>query len=142
MDSLRSGGLPRWAALSACGDAAVILLFAAIGRSSHHAAENGQILGAVGTAAPFLAGWFLSAFAFGGYRADALSSPGAAARRAARVWIPGGLIGCAVRSAIEGHITPAAFVAIALGFNLVLLAAWRAALTRALQGLRPGSATT
>jgi hypothetical protein len=124
----RPGEVDRTRAIAACGDIAVLLLFAAIGRSSHHAQDHGPLLGVLGTAAPFIAGWFAAAALLGAFAEDALSSPGLAARRVARAWIPGGLLGCAIRSAIDGHLTPASFVAIVLGFNLILLAGWRAAL--------------
>jgi hypothetical protein len=134
MDPQRFGGVDRARTIAACGDTAVLLLFAAIGRSSHHAQDHGPVLGVLGTAAPFIAGWFAAAAVLGAFAGDALSSPGLAARRAARAWIPGALLGCAIRSAVEGHLTPISFVAIALGFNLILLTVWRTALAALIGG--------
>jgi len=114
--------------LAALGDAAILITFAGVGRSSHHAQDNGAVLGTLGTAAPFLIGWFLAALAGGAYRDSAFAGQHASAVTVARGWVPGCLIGCGIRSATEGHLTPPSFVAIALGFNLVLLVAWRALL--------------
>ncbi|HEX8918367.1 MAG TPA: DUF3054 domain-containing protein [Chloroflexota bacterium] len=44
--------------VTAVGDAASILLFAALGRNSHHETGGGAVAGALGVAAPFLVGWF------------------------------------------------------------------------------------
>jgi Protein of unknown function (DUF3054) len=118
--------------LAAAGDATVLVAFAAIGRSSHDAGDGGPVLGTLGTAAPFLVGWFLAGIVGGTYRDRAFETQGESVRAVVRSWLSGCLIGCGIRSAIEHHLTPPSFVAIALAFNLALLLGWRAALVRAL----------
>lgn len=118
--------------LAAVGDAAVLIAFAAIGRSSHHAGDGGPVLGTLGTAAPFLAGWFLAGILGGAYRDRAFATRGESVRAVLRSWLSGCLVGCGIRSATEHHLAPPSFVAIALTFNLALLLGWRAVLIRAL----------
>lgn len=113
----------------AIGDALILLLFAAIGRSSHH--QGGPVVETVLVALPFLIGWFSAAWAQGVYRPEAFSSAPAALAITARTWLAGGIIGLIIRSVAEHHLAPPTFVAIALGFNLVLLCAWHATATLA-----------
>ena len=116
---------PGLKALAGSGDAIVILAFAVIGRSSHHAQDGGEILGVLGTATPFLIGWFLSALAGGAYRDRAFAGQRSSAFTTAGCWLAGCVIGCGLRSAIERHVTPLSFVAVALLFNGLFLTTWR-----------------
>jgi hypothetical protein len=72
-------------ALLVVGDAAALLIFAAIGRMNH---GEGLALGdVVGTASPFLAGWFGAAALLGGYGKAAVGGRTApAALLAAKCW--------------------------------------------------------
>ncbi len=113
------------------GDVVAILVFAAAGRAAH-GEEGNPVLHAAFVAAPFLIGWFVAAVPLGAYRPPVLQSTPTAISCTAVAWLVGGTIGLAIRSAIEGRVVPPAFVAVALGFVLVLLVLWRAALTAAL----------
>lgn len=110
------------------GDALIFLAFAFIGRTSHREADAGAITGLLGTALPFLAGWFASAVAFGGYASDTLSTVRIATTRTLRVWVIGCAIALAIRSVLEHRIVPLTFAAIAFTFNLMLLATWHGCL--------------
>jgi hypothetical protein len=112
-------------AIAAVGDVAIILLFAAIGRASHHETASNPMLHTVGTAAPFLVGWVAGAMIGGAYSKDGLEGGKRGLIVVGRSWLLGGLIGLAIRSMLERRIVPVTFAAIALGFNLVLLLLWR-----------------
>lgn len=114
-------------AAAATGDALAILAFAAIGRASH-GEQAGALLRTLGTALPFLIGWFAAALGTGAYTVLAFSSLRASLFHTARAWLLGGLIGLAIRSALEHRLVPASFAAIALSFNLVTLSLWRSIL--------------
>jgi hypothetical protein len=117
--------------IAAAGDATILLAFAAIGRASHREQGAELVPGVLGTAAPFLVGWYAAALLLGVYRADTFSSPRKSAFAAAYSWLPGGLIGLAIRSALEGHVVPVSFAIVALSFNLPLLLLWHAAIVLA-----------
>lgn len=110
------------------GDALIFLAFAFIGRTSHREADAGAITGVLGTALPFLAGWFAGASAFGGYASDALSTVRIATIHTLRVWVVGCAIALAIRSVLEHRVVPLTFAAIAFAFNLMLLAIWHGSL--------------
>lgn len=115
----------RKALAAAIGDAVVILLFAFIGRNTH--GEHGNVLlGTLGVAAPFLIGWYLAAIPLGAYSRAALERIRPDLLRTVRSWLAGGVIGLIIRSFQEGRPVHLAFVAVALGFVLVLLVLWRA----------------
>lgn len=112
------------------GDAAALLLFAAIGRLSHH--EPVSLGALLGTAWPFMAGWFASAALLGGYSKAAQGGKvGAAAGVAAKSWALGIPAGLLVRTATRGYIPDPAFIAVSMAANGVLLVGWRAALAAA-----------
>ena len=117
-------------ALLVGGDAAALLAFAAIGRVSHHEALT---LGAlVGTAWPFMAGWFGAAALLGGYgKAAQGGDAGAAAGAAAKAWAVGIPVGLLLRSASRGYFPDPSFIGVAMAANGVLLLGWRTALAAA-----------
>ncbi len=123
-----SHGMPWLVPLAAAGDALVLLIFAAIGRASHGEAVGGAALRTVGTALPFLIGWFVAALAWKAYATDTLRSYRTGLTRVAITWISGAIIALTIRSVLEHRVIPATFAAIAVGFNLVLLLLWRAAI--------------
>lgn len=113
--------------LLVAGDAAALLLFAAIGRLSHH--EPVSLGALLGTAWPFMAGWFASAALLGGYgKAAQGGSAGAAAGAAAKCWALGIPTGLLLRTASRGYIPDPAFIAVSLAANGVLLVGWRTVL--------------
>lgn len=113
-------------ALLAAGDAASLLLFAAIGRSSH--AETLMVLDVLSTAAPFLAAWAVAAPLAGAYGEAARGGDVRAALGAAvRAWAVAVPSGLALRSLSQGgRLPPLPFALVTLGATLVLLLGWRA----------------
>jgi Protein of unknown function (DUF3054) len=107
----------RIAALALAADVVAVVVFAAIGRSSH--GESGDILGLIGTAAPFLIG--LGA---------AWATP--IVRSEPTRWVAGGValagtvvVGLMVRAGFTGW-PPLIFTVITLVSLAVLMLGWRA----------------
>jgi len=100
-------------------DAALICLFAAIGRRSH--GEASALLAVAGTAWPFLAGmatgWLISLVAF--------HRPPLSVRDAIPLWLATVAIGMALRS-LTGAGTAFAFIMVATVFLGAGLLGWRA----------------
>eukprot|EP00208_Stichococcus_sp_RCC1054_P000028 CAMPEP_0206143214 /NCGR_PEP_ID=MMETSP1473-20131121/19638_1 /ASSEMBLY_ACC=CAM_ASM_001109 /TAXON_ID=1461547 /ORGANISM="Stichococcus sp, Strain RCC1054" /LENGTH=237 /DNA_ID=CAMNT_0053538509 /DNA_START=195 /DNA_END=908 /DNA_ORIENTATION=+ len=114
------------AAILVGGDAAAVLLFAAIGRGSH--AELDGIAGVLTTAWPFLAGWYTGATFTGAYGAAAQRGPApAAAGAAAKAWAVAIVLSLALRSASRGAPPPVPFAVVASVATAVLLIGWRSA---------------
>lgn len=111
--------------LAMIGDAIVFLIFAGIGRASHGEAVASAAVRTIGTALPFLAGWFVAAATWRAYAAETLHSYRAGLTRVLVTWISGAIIALAIRSFLEHRLVPATFAGIAFGFNLVLLLLWR-----------------
>jgi hypothetical protein len=120
--------------VAAVGDAVIILLFAAIGRASHHETANNPLLHTAGTAAPFLVGWFAGSLIGGAYTREGLQGGRRGLIIVGRSWLLGGLIGLTIRSVLERRVVPVTFAIIALGFNLALLLAWRWLFGKVLMG--------
>ncbi|MGI8968171.1 MAG: DUF3054 domain-containing protein [Chloroflexota bacterium] len=118
----------RLLVIAAVGDAVILLAFAAIGRSNHGASDGGPIFGTLGTAAPFLIGWFLAALVAVSRHTDPLGRMGRALALTGATWLAGGIVGLIIHSLIEKHAAPLPFVIVALLFNLVWLALWHAVL--------------
>lgn len=117
-------------ALLVAGDAAALLLFASIGRLSH--GEGWSLLGALGTAWPFMAGWYGVAAATGAYgKAAQGGNTGTAAGAAAKAWALGIPAGLLLRSATRGYLPEPTFMAISMAVNGLFLVGWRAALAAA-----------
>lgn len=110
------------ASAQAAGDAAALLLFAAIGRGNH-GTDGGS---AFTTAAPFLLTWLSVAPWLGAYgkpaasRTDALLAP----LPAIAVTVP---LGCALRGLLQGYQPPAPFWIVALIATTILIGGWRVA---------------
>jgi hypothetical protein len=107
----------RIAALALGADAVAVVVFAAIGRAAH--AESGDLLGLLGTAAPFLIG-------LGAAWATPVVRAHPAGLRAGAVVVAGSaLIGLVVRAGFTGSL-PLVFAVIALTSLAVLMLGWRA----------------
>ncbi|HZT97769.1 MAG TPA: DUF3054 domain-containing protein [Chloroflexota bacterium] len=117
-----------WTGIAALGDVLILILFAAIGRLSHHRSMASPVEDVLVTALPFLAGWAAGAGLGGGYSAVIWTRRRVMLSRTARSWITGGLIALVIRSFLERRVVPLSFAAVVLTFNLVLLSAWRLAL--------------
>eukprot|EP00475_Leptophrys_vorax_P002996 TRINITY_DN11721_c0_g2_i1.p1 TRINITY_DN11721_c0_g2~~TRINITY_DN11721_c0_g2_i1.p1 ORF type:complete len:303 (+),score=21.60 TRINITY_DN11721_c0_g2_i1:58-909(+) len=116
------------------GDALVLIVFAYIGRATHVSAAVDWEL--IKTAQPFLAGWLISALLFGDYSTAtaAPSSPGDAAKSAAKTWALGVPLGIAFRSLIKGQPPQVPFLAVSLVMTAIFMLGWRAALATAMPG--------
>lgn len=114
------------AAILAGGDAAAVLIFAAVGRGSHADLEG--IAGVLVTAWPFLAGWFTGAVLTGAY--GAASQHGTtreAAAAAGKAWCITIVVSLLLRSISKGAPPPVPFAVVASVATLVLLIGWRSA---------------
>ncbi|MET4135811.1 DUF3054 domain-containing protein [Pseudarthrobacter sp. PvP090] len=107
----------RTAVLAACADAALILVFAAIGRDAHQRGD--VVIGVFSTAWPFLAGAALSWLALRVWR-----SPLALWPAGVGVWLGTVVIGMLLR-AVTGQTVVLPFVIVALLSLGVLLLGYR-----------------
>lgn len=112
------GARVRTAALALLGDAALVLLFAGLGRSSH--ARDATVLGLFETAWPFLAG-----LAITWVSARISRRPLAVVKSGIPVWLGSVAIGMILR-ALTGQGTALAFVIVATVTLGVFLLGWRA----------------
>ena len=112
-------GAPRAAAAAFVADAALVLLFAAIGRRSH--AESGAVLGVLRTAWPFLAGTVLGWVVAVAWRRRAPLG----VRDGIPVWLCAVAAGMLLRVA-SGAGTAFSFVVVATVVLGVFLLGWRA----------------
>ena len=108
---------PRVVWLAACADLAAVLVFAAVGRSSH--AEGITVAGVLETAGPFLVGLVVGWLAGRVWRAPTSVSLGALA------WAGTAVVGLAVRAVLT-HRLPVSFVLVATVSLGVFLLGWRA----------------
>jgi hypothetical protein len=131
-----AGASTRAVVLVSCGDTIIFLLFSLAGHSAHN--DLSSAIGVIGTALPFVAGWFCAAIALGAYRKDVLPDVSESMQRTTTAWLAGAVIGLTVRSIVERHVVPGAFVAVTVAFNLVLLLGWRAG-TAAVLARRAGT---
>src|SRR5947209_15281380 len=68
------------------GDLVLLLAFAFIGRWSHHELSAGALWGTLGTAAPFLIGWIVTAPVLGAYEPAPFRTYASAFSRLLAVW--------------------------------------------------------
>ncbi|MFJ3957777.1 DUF3054 domain-containing protein [Arthrobacter sp. NPDC090010] len=109
---------PRHLWPAAVLDAALILLFAAIGRDAHHQTEGA--LGVLATAWPFLAG-----AAIGWVAGRVWKRPLAVWPSGISVWL-GALVGGMVLRALTGQVVVLPFIIVAALFLALVLLGWRA----------------
>ena len=103
-------------------DAAMIVLFAAMGRRAHD--DGSAVAGTLTVAAPFLIGYGIAAIAL---RLDRAPFQ---VRRGTMVWAAGIAIGLVLRGLVFGRGLAPAFVVVAFVTTGVLLVGWRAVLAR------------
>ena len=111
----------------AIGDILVFLIFVIIGDASHGKLSGlASVLHIILVALPFIAGWFIVSPLMGMFRRDILTQPRAMAIRTLWAWIPAWAVAMILRGIFFDHGVPgAAFMVIALLFNLALLEIWR-----------------
>jgi Protein of unknown function (DUF3054) len=107
----------RIAALALAADVVAVVVFAAVGRSSH--AESGDLLGLIGTAAPFLIG-LAAAWATPIVRSDPTRLVAGGVTLAGTA-----VIGLVVRAGFTGRL-PLTFAVITVVSLAVLMLGWRA----------------
>ncbi|MGH3869164.1 MAG: DUF3054 domain-containing protein [Pseudonocardiaceae bacterium] len=107
----------RTVALAAGADVLAVVVFAAVGRSSH--AEVVDAFGVLSTAVPFLLGQLVGWLAARAWRAPLRLPVGVA------VWVGTVVVGLGVRAAFT-HRLPLTFVLVAAVSLAVLLLGWRA----------------
>lgn len=112
----------RRVAIAAAVDAAMIILFAALGRRTHD--EGSAVGGTIVVAAPFLIGYAVAAAALR-LRRDAFS-----VRRAAPVWAAGIALGMVLRGTVFDRGLAPAFVVVAFVTTGALMLGWRLVLAR------------
>lgn len=136
VDRGESGQLVRTALLIG-GDAAALLVFAAIGRKNH--GEGLQLAETFNTALPFLVGWAVASGLTGAYSGNSKDrSIGKAANTAARAWILAVPVALVLRSIQRGYIPDKSFVIVSFIATGVLLIGWRSALAAATQKSNQG----
>jgi len=122
-------------ALLVAGDVAALVLFAAIGRGSHH--ETVASLETLGTALPFVLGWLGSCAWLDGYGKAARGWEAVpAAAKAAQCWAVGIPAGLAIRGLLQMRVPPTPFIAVSMAVTFALLVSWRAALAAATEDPR------
>ncbi len=109
------------------GDVVLLLMFAVIGRWSHHEFNAGGAWATLGTAAPFVAGWTLVAAPLRVYAPRALDSFRTSMERLLITWPIALAVALIIRSIVDHEVPAPAFVVVALLFNLLTLTMWRAA---------------
>jgi len=125
---LRSG-YGRIAAL-VVGDLIAFVVFATLGRDTHHEATGFDAIGqTLWTALPFALGWFLVAPWLGGFRRAGAERPLQMLRRTEIAWLASWPVALLLRWAFtpDHHIPPLAFAIVALLANAVILGGWRTA---------------
>ncbi|HEX3269630.1 MAG TPA: DUF3054 domain-containing protein [Ktedonobacterales bacterium] len=122
-------GYGRIAAL-VVGDLIAFVVFATLGRDTHHEATG---LGAIGetlwTALPFMLGWFLVAPWLGAFRRAGTERPLDMLQRTEIAWLASWPVALLLRWALtpDHHLPPLAFAIVALLANAVILGGWRTA---------------
>lgn len=130
-----------WSALArrdtwalAAGDALVFVVFATLGHRDH--GETSNVISVVGTALPFVAGWFLVAPWAGAYSIR----PGTALRSVLMKteigWICAWPVSLLIRALVLQRSIPFTFFIVTLLFNTALLLGWRTAYTLLARRLR------
>lgn len=117
----------------AVGDLLLLLAFAVIGRWSHHELSGTGMWSTLGTAAPFMAGWIVTAPLMGAYTPRQLRTYGSAVVHVLKIWPVALLLALAIRSIIDREIPAISFVLVALLFNLLTLSVWRSLVVRTRQ---------
>lgn len=112
----------RRVTLAVVVDAALIILFAALGRRTHD--EGSAVAGTVAVAAPFIIGYVIAAAALRLRRAPF------SARRAAPVWAAGIALGMVLRGTVFDRGLAPGFVAVAFVATAALILGWRLVLAR------------
>ena len=109
------------------GDALAFLIFAGVGRTSHHEASGLRALGEVAaTAVPFALGWFAVGPWLGAFRRGLTVGVKPMLRTTERAWLFAWPVACVMRFALApDHSVPVSFAVVILLANAVFLGGWR-----------------
>lgn len=111
-------------------DAAMLIVFAAVGKASHNTLDGSLDLAAVAqTAGPFLVSWFAVAPFLGCFTPMATGDWKESAITTTKAWIVAIPLGCALRGILKGYIPPLPFVIVTLIATWVLLVGGRSVYT-------------
>ncbi len=108
------------------GDVVAFAVFA-VGGTVRHSVSLGPfpIFSVIEIAAPFAVSWFILAWLWGAFRADALYHPAQMLSRVFIAWLSGGCIGLVARTIILDRPLDPDFAPAALGIVGALLLGWR-----------------
>jgi hypothetical protein len=108
------------------GDACMFVIFAAVGRDTHHEAAGFSAFWQVlETAAPFALGWFIVAPFLGVYRKSVTASVRAMLKHTALGWVCAWPVAMVLRGLFRQEIPPLSFALVVLIANLLFLCVWR-----------------
>ncbi|HLZ23174.1 MAG TPA: DUF3054 domain-containing protein [Ktedonobacterales bacterium] len=109
------------------GDIISFLVFAGVGRNTHHEASGlGAIARIATTAAPFALGWFLVSPFAGAFRRSLVGAPRRMLVRTELAWLAAWPVALVLRWAFApDHRVPLSFAIVVLIANAVFLGIWR-----------------
>jgi hypothetical protein len=108
------------------GDTLSFLVFAAVGRETHHEASGLAAFAQVAlTATPFALGWFVVSPWLGAFRRAKTTAPLGMLRTTSLVWLAAWPATLLLRWAITLQPPPVSFALVILVANAVFLSAWR-----------------
>ncbi|HEU5368052.1 MAG TPA: DUF3054 domain-containing protein [Ktedonobacterales bacterium] len=108
------------------GDACIFVIFAAVGRDTHHeAAGIDAFWQVVATAAPFALGWFIVAPFLGVYRESVTANVRTMLKHTALGWVCAWPVAMVLRGLFRQEIPPLSFALVVLIMNLLFLCVWR-----------------
>lgn len=121
--------LPYWEIIAlALGDVIVLLLFAAIGRTSH--AREGGFVGVVNTGMPFVTAWLVVALIGGAYSGKALYPLKRVILRTLLSALISGPLGVGLWAVFNGKLPNWTFFVVATGSITVMMLIWRVGWSR------------
>jgi len=134
--------LPVWEIFAVgLGDVAMLVIFAAIGRTQHAVVSTeGPLVGAINTAFPFVVSWLALAAILGAFSGKAFYPMSRVAVRTLRASIPAAPLGVLLRAALQAAPTQfyafrwdsiqLSFILVSMLATSILLLAWRIAWSR------------
>ena len=100
-----------------------LLSFAAVGRNNH--GEGLDMIGIIGTAAPFILSWFVVSPFLGSFSRSATSTKGGAPVGLLAGWVVSMPLALSLRGLYKGEIPPTPFIIVSMVATLAILSIWR-----------------
>lgn len=108
------------------GDAVAFLVFAGLGRETHHEASGLAAIAQVAlTATPFALGWFAVSPWLGAFRRARTTAPALMLRTTLLAWLASWPAALLLRWAFTGKVPPVSFALVTLLANALFLCLWR-----------------